>query len=82
MAPPGQCHSQSCRSASSSGNPSYDPDKLEIMDDIIEQLNALMVTYLGASEEKLREFPEMTSLNRTVYLSELIRENYFNEEEE
>ena len=70
------------RSVSSSGNPSYDPDKLEIMDDIIEQLNALMVTYLGASEEKLGEFPEMTSLNRTVYLSELIRENYFNEEEE
>lgn len=70
------------RSVSRSDDPAYAPDKLAIMDDVVEQLNALMVTYLGTSEEKLKEFPQMTSLNRTIYLSEIIRENYFNEEEE
>ena len=70
------------RPASRSDDEAYAPDKIEIMDGIIEQLNALMITYLGVSEEKLEEFPDMTSLQRTVYLSDIIRENYFNEEEE
>lgn len=48
----------------------YTPERLAAMDQMVEELHLLLKTYWNVSEEKLEQFPQMSSARRQIILEE------------